>query len=86
MSSPVTEPTPQARVWRQPPIKPRRMASMLTGPMGAAAANPMKNAAESTWMSEMITVSRQARGISPKSHSGILAIKNIHPVASHGAP
>ena len=25
---------------------------MLTGPIGAAAANPIKNAAESTWMSE----------------------------------
>ena len=34
---------------RQPPITPRRMASMLTGPIGAAAANPIKNAAESTW-------------------------------------
>jgi hypothetical protein len=32
------------------------MASMLTGPMGAAAANPMKYAAESTWMSETIIV------------------------------
>jgi len=45
----VTEPIPQATVWRQPPITPRRMASMLTGPIGAAAANLIKNAAESTW-------------------------------------
>jgi hypothetical protein len=48
--SPVMEPIPQARVWRQPPIMPLRMASMLTGPIGAAATNPIKNAAESTWM------------------------------------
>ena len=46
----MTEPIPQASVWRQPPITPRRMASMLTGPIGAAAANPIKNAAKSTWM------------------------------------
>ncbi len=44
----MTEPIQQARVWRQLPTTPRRMASMLTGPIGAVATNPIKNAAEST--------------------------------------
>ena len=37
---------------------------MLTGPIGAAAANPMKNAAASTWMSERNTMLRQRGRIS----------------------
>jgi hypothetical protein len=59
------------------------MASMLTGPIGAADANPMKNAAASTWMSETNTMLRQIGKISPKFHAGILAVKNIHPIASN---
>ena len=41
------------------PITPWRMAIMVTGPIGAAAANPIKNAAESTWMYGMNTMLRE---------------------------
>ena len=55
----MTVPIPQARVWRQPPIARRRMASMLTGPIGAVAAKAIQNAAEGMWGSETNTMLRQ---------------------------
>ena len=57
---------------------------MLTGPMGAAAANPMKYAAKSTWMSEMIIVVLRVCGLSPEFLGDILTVKNIQLDASNG--